>query len=54
MGWFSKDPAKITNAIADASRQDVKQLGKLKLKPAHPKVNQARKDAGRQRAAGRN
>jgi hypothetical protein len=54
MGWFSKDPGKVNNAIADASRRDVKRLDALKLKPAHPSVDKARRDAGRQRAAGRN
>jgi hypothetical protein len=44
MGWFSKNPIKITNAIADSARRDVQRLDALKLKPA----------AGRQRAAGSN
>lgn len=54
MGWFSKNPIKITNAIADAHGRDVKRLDALKLKPAHRTVNESRVKAGRRRAAGSN
>ena len=54
MGWFSKDPAKVNNAIASAAGQDTRRLDALKLKPAHPKVNASRVRAGRRRAAGSN